>query len=639
MPGPHHNVVVTFSLLILLCAGWLVLQPGLSGPFLLDDFDNLGALEATVVDAQSFFEYMSTGNAGPLDRPISKISFLLNDYTWPSTPASFKYTNILLHLLIGVIFFGFFRLAFRAVSGSTDADWVAIFAAGLWLLHPLQVSTVLYVVQRMTQLSVLFMAFGLFFHAYLRLRFVDPGHRVLMLMTANLGVFTGLAVFSKENGALLPLFVAVLEFTLFAKLKRNDRLAWWRLICVLIPSALVVGYLLYIPRWEGGYQYRDFTMPERLMTESVILWDYLQSIFSLQVYKLGLFHDDYPVYSSILHPHVLLALFGHGVLMVLALALRNRLPLFFFGVFWFYAGHVIESTTVPLELYFEHRNYISLAGVSLMMSGLVYLLFEKLSEDVRRFYHVTLIGLIGLSGAITWSLASEWGDENRLVSIWAAEHPDSPRAQRTFAQQIAELGMAGDAVDHLDYIYEKFDYDLSIPLVSEGISCAFGIPHKFDFQQLRSSVSEHRWTDGLRPAASHLLDIAKSTNCRARARGYARVLEEVVAFQNTRASGIASLLVISGDFYKLAGDGDSALRVFLRVDEIKPSVDSITRISGLFLGAGRYREARKALEIAFERDAASGIDEGRMNEYKRIFDRIDSEINKDEQYEPPDDEF
>lgn len=600
---------------------------------MLDDFDNLGALEVGVTDAKSFSQYMAHGNAGPLDRPISKLTFLLNDNAWPSSPESFKRTNILIHLLVGVVLFVLFRLLGRTVTTHARADWVAIFATALWILHPLQVSTVLYAVQRMTQLSALFIVIGVAIHAHLRMRDPAGGLKTLIFLSLNLGAFMLLAAFSKENGVLLPVFIAVLELTILAGSRGGELFKWWLRLAIWLPSAILILYLLYIPRWEGGYQYRDFTLYERILTEPVVLWNYLQSIFTLQVYKLGLFQDDFPIYSSLANPVVLLAILGHISLIVLAFILRARFALFAFGVLWFYVGHLIESTTVALEIYFEHRNYLSLAGLSFAFMAILGIAFQKVSKEFSRFYYVFLPLLLLIAAAITWGFSSEWGDEDRIIPIWAAEHPDSPRAQRTFAQHLAKRGFPDAALDHLDLIYETFSYDLSIPFMSAGISCAYNRKLRFDPEVLKSEVDEHRWTDGLRPAAAHLEDMMFVSSCPVVASEFAEVLEQVEMFEDARPSGVASLLVIAGNMYLRAGDGDSALRLYKKVDQMRPSTSSATRIAGLFLGAGEYREARKALEVAIERDSATGISDSKMAEYVRIFETIDRELEKSENLE------
>lgn len=211
-----------------------------------------------------------------------------------------------------------------------------------------------------------------------------------------------LAAFSKENGALLPVFIAVLELTILAKWESGDLFKWWRRLAIWLPSAMIVLYLLYIPRWQGGYEFREFSLYERVLTEPVVLWDYLQSVFTLQVYKLGLFQDDFPIYSSLGNPKVLLAILGHTLVIALAFTFRSRFQLFAFGVLWFYAGHLIESTTVALEIYFEHRNYLPLVGLSFSFMAILGIVFQKVSNEFSRFYYVFAPLLLVITGAITW---------------------------------------------------------------------------------------------------------------------------------------------------------------------------------------------------------------------------------------------
>ncbi|MCL1477306.1 tetratricopeptide repeat protein [Marinobacter sp. M3C] len=622
----QHALSVSLSLLALLLAGWLALSPGLTGPFMLDDFDNLGTLDIGVTDLNSLDQYLSHGNAGPLDRPISKLSFLINDNAWPSDPLSFKKTNVYIHLLIGIFLFCGFRIVGRFCFSQAQSDWLALFAIGLWLTHPFQVSTVLYVVQRMTQLATLFMVIGFFIHVYLRTRYPNPNIKQLVLLSLNFGISFLLAIFSKESGALLPLYLSVIELTLFSGSRTNSYYIWWRRLFLYLPSLAVIGYILYLPRWIGSYEYRDFTLAERLLTEPVIIWDYLHSIFSFQVYRLGLFQDDYPIFSSIFEPKVFLAISAILVATCLSFWLRKRWPIFAFGVLWFLVGHVIESTTVSLELYFEHRNYLSIAGLFFAVISLIYLGVKRLSGDLARFVPIFAVCFLGVSGVITWGFASEWGNKSRIIPIWAAEHPNSPRAQRTFAQHLAQRGMPNAALDHLDDIYKDFPKDLSIPFISAGIACAFDQPMRFDYVELATKVSQHKWTDGLRPAASQLQKVLHDGLCRAYGEQFADILMKTASFGETRKGGTASLLVIAGNMYLTQGDGDAALAAFLKVDQLYPHADSARRIAGLFLGAGQYKKARETLEVAIERDSASGISDAKMKEYIEIFERIDKNL-------------
>ena len=83
----------------------LVYSPGIGGPFLFDDYRNLSPLgeEGGVSDWPTFRKFVFGNPSGPSGRPVSMLSFLLDAQDWPASSASFKYTNIMIHLLSGLM--------------------------------------------------------------------------------------------------------------------------------------------------------------------------------------------------------------------------------------------------------------------------------------------------------------------------------------------------------------------------------------------------------------------------------------------------------------------------------------------------------------------------------------------------------
>lgn len=626
----RHSVIVSLMFGLVLLLTWFVYQPGLSGPFLLDDFDNLSALSSGVESIEDVRHYLNIGNAGPLGRPISKLSFLLDDNNWPSNPEYFKPTNLAIHLLIGVVGFMLLRTLGRSVLTARAADYVALAAAAIWLVHPMQVSTVLYIVQRMTQLSMLFVLVAVLMHVWLRRAYPEPTFSQLCLLSLSLGFFTLLSMLSKESGALLPVYVLVLEATIFSRTTASRLFLWWKRINLVLPTLMIFGYVFYFPKWIVNYSNRDFTLSERILTQFVVLWDYIESLFDLEVHKLGLFQDDYPVFLSVWQPEVLLGMLGLLFLLALAFVFRKKYAVFSFGVFWFFAGHIIESSAVSLELYFEHRNYLPYFGLIFSVVFYVFIFLRKFLKEIRGFEFVVLLLMVFIPAGVTWGYSSEWGDSRRILPIWASEHPESLRAQRTFSQHMASVGFPEAALDILDDTYEAFPYDLSLPLMSLSFSCAFERPVRYDMNELVERFDQYRWTDGLRPVVSNLSDFIHKTSCAHLAPEVASVLEKTVAWEGrgTNRGGVAALQVIAGDLFLNSGKADEALTLYLKVDQMVPSPDSATRLAGLYLRAGQYSDARKMLEIAIERDASNGISETKMKRYINTFEIIDSNLKK-----------
>lgn len=597
--------MMSAGLVLMLFASWMVYQPAMPGFFLLDDFDNLSALEGGITGWNEFFQYLNTGDAGPLGRPVAKVSFLLNDFAWPSNPGGFKHVNLMIHLLSGLFVFLLSRLLLRPRCSDGAANGMALFVAALWLLHPAQVSTVMYVVQRMTQLSALFVLMGVAAHLYLRLHQRLTERWRFALMSLSLLFFGALASYSKESGVLLPVYVLVAELTLFASVRASRLVQIWKALALYVPMLCLLAYLAYLPRWEPSYAARDFTLFERLITQPVVLFDYLWSLASMQVHGMGLFHDDFPIYSSLLHPVAALAMIGVMAVTAIALIYRRRYPVLAFSVLWYLGGHLLESTTVALELYFEHRNYLPYVGPIFGVVVLAYGLLGRVGEDLRKFGPIFGVSLALISGSITYGYAHEWGDRARLIPIWAAEHPDSPRAQRTYAQFLAGQGLPSVALEELHHAYGRFPKDLSIPVMSIDIACSFGLEPRFDIPELTRRVPEHVWTDGLRPAMESLVGRVLETGCAHRVDEVHDLLDAMPQLGNSqhRKSGVASMLVLDGELYLKQGKPLGALESFQKVDNMMPSVSSALRLSNLFLITGNFDIARRALEVAQERDA------------------------------------
>src|SRR5690606_33752686 len=134
-------------------------------------------------------------------------------------------------------------------------------------------------------------------------------------------------------------------------------------VFLLAPAAGVFGYLLLRANYsEDVLTVRDFDAGDRLLTEAHVLWEYLRYAFLPTPTGLGPFHDDHSIYRDWLNPQALLVVGAWLASIAGAIALRKRAPLFSFAVAWYLFGHALESTTIPLEIYFEHRNYVPLLG-------------------------------------------------------------------------------------------------------------------------------------------------------------------------------------------------------------------------------------------------------------------------------------
>jgi len=471
--NPQIFLLASAGALLLLLA-WLVYLPGLSGAFLFDDFGNLPLLGdyGPIHTLWQAIAWITSGFAGPTGRPISLASFLLDTRTWPAPPEAFKQTNVIIHLINGVLLAGLSHGLARGLGVSARrAAWVAILTAGFWVLHPFWISTTLYVIQRMAMLAALFVFTGLWAYVHGRLQ-LQAGKlvRAYVWMSLGLGLGTLLATFSKENGALLPLLAWLIEAFVFDTDRRalyrcGKAFIWWRRVFIYLPSAVLLGYMAYqLPMLFSGQTYgRDFTPWERLMTETRIVWAYLRELWLPGLHDGGLFNDDIRISTNLLHPlSTLFATFGLGLLLFISIRWRrsNRLLFRAIGltIAFYFVGQLLESTWLPLELMFEHRNYLP-AG--LMFFPLALFLITRTSTTERWPIWVA-VAIMSALALLTYKRADLWGKPFQQALTWAHEHPDSARAQSYLANFWEQTGNNLEAERLLDGAFKQHPHDLLV---------------------------------------------------------------------------------------------------------------------------------------------------------------------------------
>tara|TARA_R110001592_G_scaffold143376_3_gene366142 strand:- start:7097 stop:9013 length:1917 start_codon:yes stop_codon:yes gene_type:complete len=406
-------------------AVWFIYSQGLSGAFYYDDQGNLFGLE-NIVDATSFWQFVSSGEAGPLKRPVSLLTFALQSKHWPQ-PYWFLVVNVLIHIANALLLF-FISNLILAQSLSKKAllqgSWISLAAVALWALLPLNVSTTLITIQRMTSLSATLGLAGIL--AYMLLYQVYRTRSVLaafMLQFGVLGFFVGIAVFAKESAALVIVFVLVLEVTVLRS--RSVELPGYKYRVLALSSALTLLLLYLSPLnldWFTYSEYRGFSRLQRVATEWVILWDYLRSAFIPIPSQFSPFHDDVRVIDSALQ----LSLAGIGWLLTILLffLIRSKSIWPLFAVLWFLTGHLLESSSVSLELMFEHRNYLAIFGPCLAIVAMS----KDLPVRFQSSYRLSLGLYVSYIAFICYMTTSLWGQPRLAAEMWSMANPSSSRA-------------------------------------------------------------------------------------------------------------------------------------------------------------------------------------------------------------------
>lgn len=507
-PAPRWRVWATAGLLFALIA-WAY-WPGLSGPFLFDDYGNLNVLGAhgRINDWPSLLYFLSSGHADPTGRPVALLSFLLDARDWPAAPWPFKRTNLLLHLLnIALLAWVVARLQAALQRRRPDlpfSPWTPPLASALWGAHPFFVSTTLYVVQREAMLPMTFVLLALLAWDRAVLCFARQRDQSGWIWAiAGMGGATLLAGLSKANGFLAPL-LAGLAYVYFLRPDKLPSTARRRpmdmaaALCLVLPSLLVLAYLLYagwllwpLPQLAG----RDWTLPERLLSEPRALWSYVGRLALPRAGGGGIYVDDFAASRGWLDPATTLsAMLALAASVVAAVAWRRRFPVASFAWLFFLGAHLLESSTIPLELYFEHRNYLPAAFLGW---PLAHALLRPGAYPRYRAAFVTL--LLATLLLLTHQRAIVWGDPALLGALSAAHEVRSARAQVSAAGQEIDRGDRSAGLTRIRTMQRAQPDSVDVAINSIGMECAAtGALSPDTFSRTRSTLTAAKtWNYGL----------------------------------------------------------------------------------------------------------------------------------------------
>ncbi len=437
------NVLAMLLFALVLVLTLVVYWSGLSGPLLLDDLPQLNGLIAqSALDPGVLFRNYIISSSGPLGRPVSMATFILDAIAHGPDTWWWKYGNVMFHLISGLLVFWLTALLVKALPRHSAVDpWFAgLVVAALWLLHPLQVSTVLYTVQRMTELSTLFVFAGLVAYTKGRLELERSAIRGWLYIGIGFGVFFPLAAFSKESGVLFPVYCSLMEFIIFQFAAPKPAQKSLKVIHAALLVAYVAAALVVLVNFSDivlkGYAFRDFTLLERVLTQFRVLVVYLSQLLVPIQLRMGFFHDDFTLSTGLFSP---ITTFISAILIVAfvssAVVFRRKLPLVSFGILFFFISHAMESSIFGLELMFEHRNYIGSFGIFLAIFAIV----ATLADDWKTTAAAAFIG-ISCVAILTWQRANTWSTPASLYEYAYKAHPDSQRLNVFYTNLYAAAG-------------------------------------------------------------------------------------------------------------------------------------------------------------------------------------------------------
>ena len=429
--------------------------PGMSAGFYFDDESNLLDVQVLHWDKLSLDVVEQTLSDSMLtSRPVANLSMGLNHLFSGLDPAPYHWTNLFIHLVVGIVLYWVIRLFQRYHGPGERGTGIAAVAVLLFLIHPLNIQAVTYVVQRMTSMATLFflLALGSYitarYQSFLVRRWGWYGLTLLCLM---------LSIGSKELGYLFLPMVLLYEFCFHRPMwqerirgveQRVGRLPLLMLVALIALAVLSTGWLLYGDHifWLQTFPGRDFNGYERVLTQARVQFFYLSLLLWPLPARLNLDHAFTLSHSPFDPLSTFIALIVLAGVAVYVLQISARRPRIAFPILGYLLLHLMESAPISLELVFEHRMYLPMTMIVLFLAlNLVHPLQRnrKLAGSVG--FVVILMLAVG-----TYQRNKVWGDPMTFFRDCALKSPTKFRPQYNLGTELGRRGIYSEAKEVLE---------------------------------------------------------------------------------------------------------------------------------------------------------------------------------------------
>ena len=401
----------------------------------------------------------SSGFAHGQFRPLTLLSFSLNYLVGGENPFGYRLVNLVLHASNAVLGGKLLQQLLLRVPWphagppltEPSATAVALLAAALFVVHPVDSLSVLLVWKRATLLVTLFSLLAVLSLLWLRREEARPRPLRRVALCAGLWGSQLLALGAKETAAILPALLLLVD--LWPRAGWNPRQAWRAVLRLQWPTLLigVAGAIFLLTRAAqvvpmGRWVY--------CATEAKVIWGYLAMVMVPSL--VSIVYDVAP--ARVGDGYVWLASLSLLGVLVFAVAMIRRRPWLALAILWAALALAPTSTLVPIPLLMdEDRVYLALlllwvfpAYLLVWWAGRGHAWFGK--PAARVVGAVLLLVLVGF----TLARASLWCDPVVLWSEANERHPDSAIAATNFCAALtAQPERAQQAVAICQKAYER----------------------------------------------------------------------------------------------------------------------------------------------------------------------------------------
>ena len=184
-------------------------------------------------------------------------------------------------------------------------------------------------------------------------------------------------------------------------------------------------------------------MMERVLTQPRVLLFYLSQMLYPTPERFLLIHD-FPLSTSLWQPWTTLpAILFWLAWLAAGLLLAAKRPLIAFSLLFFLVNHAIESSILPLEMVFEHRNYLPSMTLYLLVGiGIIALLRDfSPKPQVRAVVASAAVVVIALQGVAVVYRNSLFHHEVRFWADNARKAPELSRVHTNLGNAYQRIGL------------------------------------------------------------------------------------------------------------------------------------------------------------------------------------------------------
>lgn len=440
-----ENVQDLVSIFFLAFITTVLYSQTLHSPIIFDDWHHLTANPHIQITSLNWQSLKKAAFESPLKtRPVANASFALNYYFHKFELPGYHITNITVHILSGIILYFVFKVTLALSSlheQARSSAWLPFAAALVWIVHPLHIQSVTYIIQRMNSMAAMFYVLALLLYIRARLAKSFNVQTILFFLAFVSGI---LAIGTKEIAATLPLFIFLYEWFFF----QNMKTVWLKkkmLPGVLVCTVFCIIAVMYLDMQplesiRASYAIREFSMYERVLTEFRVVAFYISQLFFPHPGRLNLDHH-FVLSASLFSPLTTLAsMFALLGLFLGAVWMAKKQRLLSYCILWFLGNLVIESSVYGLEVVFEHRTYLPS-----MMAVLALVVVVDKFIQFTWLKLVSAVVVVVLLSSWTYQRNKVWLDEVSLRRDAVAKSPSKPRVHAILANALERQGQFAEA--------------------------------------------------------------------------------------------------------------------------------------------------------------------------------------------------